>query len=55
METNLNVIHGGVDSEDVYILGWPESSFGYFHKMLGENLNEPLGHPNVYDGILLGH
>ena len=28
-------------------LGWPESSFGVFHRMLQENLDELFGQPNI--------
>ena len=29
------------------ILGWPESSFGFFHKMLWKNLNEHFGQHSI--------
>ena len=29
------------------ILGWPESLFGFFCKLLGENPNELSGQPNT--------
>ena len=28
-------------------LGWPESSFGFFHRMLQENLGELFGQPSI--------
>ena len=31
-----------------HVLGWPKSSFGIFHKLLGENSNERFGQPNAY-------
>ena len=43
------------------ILGWPKSSFGFFHEMVCKNLSELFGHPNIYDismareQIELGH
>ena len=30
-----------------YIVGWPKSLFGFFHKMLCKNLNELFGQPNT--------
>ena len=33
----------------VVILGWSESSFGLFHMMLWENVNELFGRPNTFN------
>ena len=37
----------------MYILGWPKSSFGFFHNILQKNSKELFGQLNIYDGILL--
>ena len=29
-----------------HVLGWPKSSFRFFHKMLQKNPNESFGQPN---------
>ena len=36
------------------LLGWPKSSFGFFHKMLWKNLNELFGQPNRSDQLRVG-
>ena len=31
----------------MYVLGWSERLFGFFHKTVQKNLNEPFGHPSI--------
>ena len=35
------------------ILHWPQSSFGFFHRMLQKNPNELCGQPNTYIKIYI--
>ena len=37
-----------MEDRKVDIVGWPESSFGFFHNMLWKNLNKLFGEPNMY-------
>ena len=42
----------GQPTEWKKILGWPKSSFGFFHKMLLENPNKLFGQPKIYKSFI---
>ena len=40
-----------MEDRKVDILGWPESSFGFFHNILWKNLNKLFDEPNMYFSV----
>ena len=46
----LGLFFTNLKSTDIimcHVLGWPKSSFGFFHKMVQKNLNKLFGQPNI--------
>ena len=41
------IILGCEDRDIIELLNWPESSFGFFRKVLGKNANKHLGQPDT--------
>ena len=47
MEEGISNGKKNINQKTLKILGWPKSSFGFFHRILGKNPNEFFGQPNI--------
>ena len=50
-ETSFHQTPWVIPMQPVQILGWPQSSFGFFHTVLWKNPNELLGQANTTAGL----